>query len=138
MGEMNAAHKRYLIRLAVVMAVYLGSLFLAEWLIEDRGVTGVPAYALASVPGLMVAAIFWLFSRLIIEEQDEYIRLIYVRQSLIATGFSMSLAGVWGFLETYKLIFHLEAFWWPIMWCLGLGIGGAYHWATGWYRGAKA
>ena len=138
MNDLSAANKRYLWRLGAAMAVYMGSLFLAEILIEDRGMTGLPAYLLATIPGLMVAAMFWLYGRLIVEEQDEYLRLIYVRQSLIATGICFTIAGIWGFLETYGLIFHIAAFWWPVIWCFGLGIAGAYHAATGWFRGGAA
>lgn len=122
-GSSRPANRRYLARLAVLMTAYLATLFLAEHLIEDRGVTGVPAYVLALMPGLCVAGIFWVFGALIVEEKDEYLRLLYVRQTLIATGFAMTLAAVWGFLETYKLVAHLEAFWWPVLWCFGLGIG---------------
>ena len=118
----RATH-RYLLRMALVMAFYLITLFLAEHFIEDRGVTGPLAALLALLPGLSFAGVIWIFGGLIVEEQDEFYRMLYVRQGLVATGISFTLAAIWGFLETYKIVDPVAAFWWPTIWCFGLGIG---------------
>lgn len=118
----RAAH-RYLLRMALTMAFYLITLMLAEHFIEDRGVTGPLAAFLALLPGLSFAGVIWVFGGLIIEEDDEFFRMLYVRQGLIATAISFTLAAVWGFLETYKIVEPVAAFWWPTIWCFGLGIG---------------
>lgn len=117
------ATRRYLGRTAMVMAFYLISLFLAEHLIEGRGVTGWLAAFLAFLPGLSFAGIVWIFGGLIVEEKDEFYRMLYVRQGLIATGISFTLAAIWGFLETYKIVDPVAAFWWPTIWCFGVGVG---------------
>lgn len=109
------------------MAFYLGTLFLAEYLIEDVGVTGITAGIFAALPGLSFAGVFWVFAALIVEEKDEFFRLLYVRQGLIATGIALSGAAVWGFLERYFIVDHIEAFWWPTIWCLGLGVGAIFN-----------
>ena len=85
--------RRYLLRLAIAMAIYIGSLFAAEILIEDGGLSGPPAYALAALPGLAFAAVPWIFTRLIIEERDEFQRLLYVRQVMVAPGVAPGGAG---------------------------------------------
>jgi len=121
------ASQRYLARIAVVMAFYLLTLFLAENLIEDRGVTGPLAMFIALLPGLSFAGIIWIFGGLIVEEQDEFYRMLYVRQGLIATAISFTLAAVWGFLETYEQVQPVAAFWWPTIWCFGLGIGAVFN-----------
>ncbi|WP_340587465.1 hypothetical protein [Erythrobacter alti] len=118
---------RYLVRIALAMALYLGSLFAAEVLIEDRGLSGWPAYMLAALPGLAFAAVFWIFVRLIVEERDEFFRMLYVRQVMVATGLTLTGAAVWGFLETYLPVPHVEAFWWPTIWCFGLGVGAVFN-----------
>ncbi|MEL1249128.1 hypothetical protein [Aurantiacibacter gilvus] len=118
---------RYLVRISIALAIYLGSLFAAEILIEDRGMTGWPAYVLAALPGLSFAAIFWIFVRLIVEERDEFFRMLYVRQMMVATGLALTAAAIWGFLETYLPVPHIRAFWWPTIWCFGLGIGAIYN-----------
>ncbi|RIV82682.1 hypothetical protein [Aurantiacibacter zhengii] len=122
--------RRYLLRMATAMVIYLGSLFAAEILIEDRGLSGAPAYVLAAVPGLSFAALFWIFARLIVEERDEFLRLLYVRQGMVATGLALTAAAVWGFLETYMPVPHVEAFWWPTIWCFGIGVGAIYNKVT--------
>ena len=124
---MKPENKRYLIRIGVAMVIYLASLYAAETLIEDKGLGGPPAFALASIPGLCLAAIFWLHARLIVEEQDEFLRLLYVRQSLVATGIALTAAAVWGFLEKYLLVAHVEALWWPTIWCFATAVGGVYN-----------
>ena len=129
---------RYLIRIALAMVLYLGSLFAAEILIEDRGLSGWPAYILAALPGLAFAAIFWIFVRLIVEERDEFFRMLYVRQLMVATGLALTAAAVWGFLETYLPVPHVRAFWWPTIWCFGLGIGAVYNKVTMGTYGAGA
>ena len=119
----SVASHRYLGRMALTMAFYLVTLFLAEHFIEDRGVSGWAAALLAALPGLSFAGVIWIFGGLIVEEKDEFFRMLYVRQGLIATGISFTLAAVWGFLETYKIVDHVAAFWWPTIWCFGMGIG---------------
>lgn len=122
-GKRGKASQRYLTRMATVMAFYLITLFLAEHFIEDQGATGPLAVLLALLPGLSFAGVVWIFGGLIVEEEDEFFRMLYVRQGLIATGVSFTLAAVWGFLETYLIVESVAAFWWPTIWCLGIGVG---------------
>ena len=122
-GKNGKASQRYLTRMAIVMAFYLLTLFMAEHFIEDRGVTGAMAAMLALLPGLSFAGVVWIFGALIVEEDDEFMRLLYVRQGLVATGVSFTLAAVWGFLETYNIVEPVAAFWWPTIWCIGIAIG---------------
>lgn len=82
---------------------------------------------LAALPGLAFASIFWIFARLVVEERDEFLRLLYIRQLIVATGLTLTAAAVWGFLETYLPVAHIKAFWWPTIWCFGLGIGAVYN-----------
>ncbi len=119
--------RRYLLRVALAMVIYLASLFAAEILIEDQGMSGLPAYLLAALPGISFAAVFWIFARLIIEERDEFLRLLYVRQVMVATGIALTAAAVWGFLETYLPVPHVAAFWWPTIWFFGIGVGAFYN-----------
>ena len=121
------ATRRYFWRFAAAMALYLGSLLACEWLIENGGLDGPAAYALAALPGLAFAAVPWIFTRLIVEEKDEFFRMLYVRQMLVATVLALTAAAVWGFLETYLPVPHIEAFWWPTLWCFGLGAGAVFN-----------
>lgn len=122
----SASH-RYLGRMAIVMAFYLVTLFLAEHWIDNEGLTGPLAVMLALLPGLSFAGVVWIFGGLIVEEKDEFYRMLFVRQGLIATAISFTLAAVWGFLETYGQVEPVAAFWWPTIWCFGLGIGAIFN-----------
>ncbi|MBO6944784.1 hypothetical protein [Altererythrobacter sp.] len=125
--ENTRATHRYLLRMALTMAFYLITLAVAEHFIDGRGLTGPLAAFLAFLPGLSFAGVVWVFGGLIIEESDEFYRMLYIRQGLIATGISFTLAAIWGFLETYRIVDPVAAFWWPTIWCFGLGVGAIFN-----------
>ena len=120
---MNAPAKRYLQRLAISMALYMATLFAAVHFVGKQIVTGPAAYLLAILPGICVCGIFWAVGRLIIEQDDEYQRMLLVRQTLFATAFALSLATIWGFLESVGLVPHIDAYFIAILWFAGLGVG---------------
>jgi hypothetical protein len=106
-----------------VGAAYLASVAAASFFIDrDDPVTALTVL-LALLPGLAIIALFWVIGRLIVEEQDEFIRMLIVRQSLIATAIALSSASVWGFLETYGIAPHIDSYWVAVLWFLGLGVG---------------
>jgi hypothetical protein len=126
----NPAKRRYVRRVVVASLAYVATLSLALRLVRDGTVAGPLAYLLGVLPGLSIAAVFWAIGRLLIEEQDEYLRLLLVRQTLVATGFTLTLVTVWGFLETLLLVPHVEAFYVAVLWFAGLGLGSCVNWLT--------
>lgn len=117
----SPAMRRYILRLAVATAAYLVTLAIA---VRFVGVVEVPlAYLLALLPGVSVAGMFWAVGRLLEEEEDEYQRMLLVRQSLVATGFTLSVVTIWGFLENFNLVQHVDAFFIAVLWFFGLGLG---------------
>ena len=117
----SPAMRRYILRLAVATAAYLVTLAIA---VRFVGVVDGPlAYLLALLPGVSVAGMFWAIGRLLEEEQDEYQRMLLVRQSLVATGFTLSVVTIWGFLENFDLVQHVDAFFIAVLWFFGLGLG---------------
>lgn len=119
----SLAQRRYVTRVLVAMVGYVATLFLAEILIDDRGLAGPLAWLVALLPGLCVASVFWAIGRLLIEETDEYLRSLLVRQMLVATGLTMVIATIYGFLENYGLVGHVDAFYLTILFFVGLGVG---------------
>jgi len=119
----SPAHRRYVWRVAAAMAGYIVTLFAAEYLIDDRGLAGPMAWVVALLPGLCVASVFWAIGRLLVEERDEYLRTLLVRQMLVATGLTMVVATIYGFLENYGLVGHVGAFYLTILFFAGLGVG---------------
>jgi len=127
MARKSPAHRRYVLRIAAAMALYLIFLAIAVRLVKQGGVEGAPAYLLATLPGLAILGVFWAVARLLVEEKDEYLRMLLVRQTLVATAFALSLATIWGFLENFKLVAHVDAYHIAILWFAGLGVGGLYN-----------
>ena len=87
-------------------------------------VDGPAAYGAAILPALPIIGIFAAIGRYLVEEQDEYIRMLMIRQTLWASGIALSLATIWGFLESFELVGHIEAYYVAVLWFAGLGIGG--------------
>lgn len=123
MAASTSASRRYLVRLSISMIVYLATLFAGEYLIDNRLVDGPLMWALALLPGLAIIGAFYAIAMLIVETGDEFIRMLLVRQVLIGTGFAMSIATVWGFLENFELVPHVDAYWVAILWFGGFGFG---------------
>ena len=46
-----------------------------------------------------------------------------VRQSLVASGFALSIATIWGFLESFDLVDHIDSYYVAVLWFGGLGLG---------------
>jgi hypothetical protein len=113
-----------MVRLGVSMTVYVVSLFVAVYLVNQRQVTGPILWPLALLPGLAIVGAFYAIGMLIVETTDEFVRMLLVRQVLYATVIALSLATIWGFLENFELVPHIAAFYWAIAWFAGFGVGG--------------
>jgi len=123
MAQIKPAAIRNLKRTGVIMAVYLAGILAAQYLIERQGVSGPLAYSLALVPGFAMAALFWSGGEAIAETDDEFMRMLAVRQHLIAAGFAMSVASVWGMLEMFELVEHINPFFIVVPWAVGIFVG---------------
>ena len=119
----SEAQRRYLKRMIAATIVYLATVAAASFLIDKEGPVTALTAVLAVLPGLAIIGIFWVIARLMVEEQDEFVRMLIVRQSLVATGLALSSASVWGFLEAYGVAPHIDAYWVAIVWFFGLGVG---------------
>ena len=72
--------------------------------------------------------VFWAVMRLLVEEPDEFLRLLLVRQILIATGFCLTIMTVWEFLQNFDLVAPgTGGFGAAFFWFLGLGVGAIYN-----------
>jgi len=120
--------RAYLIRLAVLMALYMVALFGSISLFKAHLVSGPAAYALAILPALPIIGVFWAVMRLLVEEPDEFVRMLLVRQALVATGFCLTVMTIWEFLQNFDLVrpgtFGFGA---AFFWFMGLGVGALYN-----------
>jgi hypothetical protein len=124
----SPAMRRYVIRLAVLMTAYIALLFGSIHLFQQTHPTGVAAYALAIAPALPIVGVFWTVMRLLVEEQDEFVRMLLVRQCLIATGFCLTIVTIWEFLQNFELVPPGNGgFGAAFFWFMGLGVGALYN-----------
>ena len=127
----SPAIRRYVIRLAVLMSFYLVALLGASRAFRADLVSGPAAYVLAVIPALPIIGVFWAVMRLLVEEPDEFLRLLLVRQTLIATGFCLTIMTIWEFLQNFDLVPPGNGgFGAAFFWFVGLGVGAFYNWLT--------
>lgn len=117
------AARRYTRRVILLSIVYAIVLVGAVYAFKHQIVSGPLAWIAAILPGLAVVGFFVAIGRYLIEEQDEYLRMLMVRQTLWATGFALSLATIWGFLESFDLVGHIQSYYVAVLWFGGLGLG---------------
>jgi hypothetical protein len=124
----SPAIRAYVIRLAVLMAAYLALLLLAVRLFRSGLNLGWTAWPLAIAPALPVIGVFWAVMRLLVEEPDEYWRMLLVRQALVATGFCLTVTTIWEFLQNFDLVAPgNDGFGAAFFWFMGLGVGALYN-----------
>ena len=117
-------NRRYLRRFGISFAAVFTTVLAARYLIGNELVVGPLAWVLALLPGLAMVGTFYAFGMLIVEQKDEFIRMLIVRQFVIGTGIALSVATVWGFLEHFGLVDHIYPYYFAFIWFAGVGFGG--------------
>lgn len=114
--------RRYTIRIILFMTAYIliltGGLTFARSEAEHARVTLI---ALSIISALPIIGIFWAIFRLLVEVDDEYQRLLFAKQTLLATGFTLTIVTVWQFLNIYDVV-ATGPQWMGVIWFAMLGI----------------
>ena len=71
--------------------------------------TGPLAYLLAVAPALPIVATIVIMGLYLREETDEFERTVQMESALWAIGGVLVVATVWGFLEMFKLVPHIDS-----------------------------
>jgi len=121
---LTTPNRRFLVRLAAAAAILVLSVRGARYLIEQGTIEGPILWGLAVIPGVAMISIFYAYGMLIIEQKDEFIRMLLLRQLIIGTGIALSFAIVWGFLEEFGLVAHIYPYYVAFAWLLGFAFGG--------------
>jgi hypothetical protein len=108
-GADSLAMRRYNRRILIFGAVYGASFIGSAWLWRSVGVNGPWLWLVAAAPALAVLGMIWSMARLIIEEQDEYLRWKIIAHGLVATAGLLAISTFWGFLEQFKLVPHVAS-----------------------------
>ncbi len=125
--KMNRAQKRYTRSIFLLMTGYVLILFGVIFYHKNYPLHGPLGYVAGLLPAFPIIGVFLVIGRYLIEESDEYLKLQLARQALVATGFSLSIATAWGFLENFDLVPHVYAYYITILWMFGLGVGGCFY-----------
>ena len=123
MKSRHPAYRRYARRMAIAAAAYIAAIFVAVRVLPKNAPPGIESVAIALVPGLAVLGMIWGFARLLVELDDEYLRLLEVRKALISLGLTLAVTSMWGLLETFTTVPRLPIFWIFPIWALGLFVG---------------
>ena len=123
----SPAWKRYNWRVVWLSLLYAIFLVGAVYGFKHHLVPGQLKYFVAILPALPIIGVFGAIGRYLVEEQDEYVRMLMVRQTLWASAFTLSIATIWGFLDNFGLVGHVDGYWIAVLWFFGLGLGGLYN-----------
>lgn len=121
--NISSALRRYNVSVVILSVAYAVFLLGSIYAFKHHLLASPMTYLAAILPALPIIGIFFSIGRYLIEEQDEYVRMMMVRQALIASGFALSIATVWGFLENFELVGHIDAYYIAVLWFAGLGLG---------------
>jgi hypothetical protein len=119
----GAAQARYIRRVILFAALYLIAVAAMTYFTKTVETQGVVRVVLALLPGFAIVGVLWAIGRLIVEESDEFMRMLVIRQTLVATAVALCGASIWGFLEAADIVPHLDAYWVVVAWFAGLGAG---------------
>jgi hypothetical protein len=124
----NPAQRRYFVRFAVSMVLYVLLLVVAVVAFVHFHPTGVLAYALAVLPALPILAMLVVVGLYLAEEKDEFVRNMQIQSLLGGIGGTLAVVSVWGFLENFTKVPHMDLFLvYPMFWVL-TGASAAVVW----------
>ena len=117
------AEKRYNRRVVLLSLGYAVLLLGSIYYLKHHPARGGIDWLIAVLPALPLIGLFAALGRYFVEENDEYRRMVTIRQALVATGFTLSVGTIYGFLESAGLVGHVESFYIAVLWFFGLGVG---------------
>jgi xanthosine utilization system XapX-like protein len=118
----NPAVRQFLYRFVATMLVYAGCIVVAVWSFVHQHPTGVLAYLLAVLPALPIIAMLALFGLYLREEKDEFQRTVLIESMLWSIGATLAVTTVWGFLENFVQVPHLDLYLVFPLFCFFVGI----------------
>jgi hypothetical protein len=123
MFNRHPAYRTYQRRMALAAVIYVAAIFAAASTLHHRAPPSGGAIAVALVPGLAVLFMIYAIARMLIDLDDEFLRLLEVRKALVATALTLAVCSVWGLLEIFTAVPPLPVFWVFPGWAIGLFAG---------------
>ena len=110
-------------RVVPLTVLYLAGMAGGVWAIRAFAIEGAALYAAALVMALPLLASLFAVARYVVEENDEYLRMLFVRNMIAATGILLTVCAVWGLLELVAGAPALPIYYGVAIWCLGFPVG---------------
>lgn len=120
MDKTNLVSKKYRIRTLMFMGGYVAvNVAAILGAFDDIKRPGAIVFALvvtAPIIGQIWSLISWM------RESDEFMRALTAKRFIIATGITLALASVWGFMEFYAAAPHISAAMVFPLFCVAFGL----------------
>ena len=124
----SPAARRYMRRCLALGLAYVVLMVGAGLLFRHAPPHGVTAWIVATLPALPIIGVVAAVMRLLVEESDEFQRMLHVRQVMIATGFCLAVVTVREFLHNFDVIAPGDGgFGAAFFWFVGLGVGALWN-----------
>ncbi len=118
----NPALSRYRRRTITALIAYALTIVAVVIAFREFAPQGAFAVILALLPALPIIGAILAIGRYLVEESDEYLRLILTRRILFTTAFTVSVITALGFLEAFQQVTLFPLYWIAVMWFAGLGV----------------
>lgn len=115
--------RRYTARVLLFMGSYISILTSSLMFARGGGHAQATLVGLALITAFPIIGVFWAIFRLLVETDDEYQRLLFAKQTLLATAFTLTLVTVWQFLQVYDVV-ETGPQWMAVIWFAMLGLAG--------------
>ncbi|QWC56702.1 hypothetical protein F7D01_05970 [Erythrobacter sp. 3-20A1M] len=122
-GYMSPAITRYTRRFVIASLAYMLGLGLAVTIADRADLSRGESFLIALLPVLPIFGMIWTMGRYLVEEDDEFLRHRAIMASLIGLGLVLTLGTFWGFLESFEVVPHVDAWWVFPAWAMGMGVG---------------
>lgn len=123
---MRQPYRRYAMRFAPAMAAYVVLLMAAILYWQAYEPTGVIAWLVALAPALAVLLAVRAVALLHKEETDEYWKARHTYATVWATNATLAICTVWGFLDMFGVVPHVEL--WAVfpIWAVASAVGQVF------------
>jgi hypothetical protein len=104
--------------MSAYVLILIGGLTFAHSGVEHTQATLI---GLSIISALPIIGVFWAVFRLLVEVDDEYQRLLFAKQTLLATGITLTIVTIWQFLNVYDVV-TTGPQWMGVIWFATLGV----------------
>jgi hypothetical protein len=122
-GRLSPAVARYTRRFLLASFGYMLGLGIAVTIADRVDLGQAESIAIAMLPVVPVLAMIWTMGRYLVEEDDEFLRHRATMASLVGLGAVLVAGTFWGFLESFDVLPHVDAWWVFPVWAIGMGAG---------------